>query len=68
MANASDPIALRAALRKEGYAAGARGLKRKDNPYPVPSFEALVWERGWADHRKKHPAGKRRGRSGGSLG
>jgi hypothetical protein len=35
MANAggSSPIALRAALRKEGYAAAARGLQRKDNPY-----------------------------------
>jgi hypothetical protein len=64
MANASssDRNAPRAALLKDGYAAAARGLKRKDNPYPVPSFEASAWECGWADHRKKHPAGKRRSR------
>jgi len=49
----------RAALHEEGYAAASRGLERKDNPYPVPSFEAVVWERGWANYRKKRSRKKR---------
>jgi hypothetical protein len=47
------------AVQQEGYSAGQRGVKRKDNPYPVPSHDALLWERGWADQRKKsRPRGK----------
>jgi len=49
----------RAALHDEGYAAAFRGLERKDNPYPVPSFESVVWERGWANFRKKRSRKKR---------
>ena len=33
-------------VQQEGYSAGQRGLTRKDNPYPVPRHDALVWERG----------------------
>ena len=40
-------------VQQEGYSAGQRGLKRKDNPYSIPSHDALVWERGWVDHLKK---------------
>ena len=36
--------------RQEGRLAGQGGLKSKDNPYPVPSHDALVWELA----RKKH--------------
>ena len=48
-----------AKARQEGYSAGGRGLKRKDNPYPVPSYEALAWEHGRSDHLKKS---RRRGK------
>jgi hypothetical protein len=49
----------RRTLQQEGYSAGQRGLKRKDNPYPIPSHDALIWERGWVDHLKKsRPRGK----------
>jgi hypothetical protein len=49
----------RRTVQQEGYSAGQRGLKRKDNPYPIPSHDALVWERGWVDHLKKsRPRGK----------
>jgi hypothetical protein len=61
MADGSNDVTAirRAALHEVGYAAASRGLKRKDNPYPVPSVEAVVWERGWADYRKKRVGKKR---------
>jgi len=61
MADGSNGVTAtrRAALHEEGYLAASRRLKRKDNPYPVPSFEAVVWESGWAGHRKKRLSKKR---------
>jgi hypothetical protein len=49
----TDIAPLKASVRKEGYLAGQRGLKAKDNPYPIPSHDALAWELGRSDHFKK---------------
>lgn len=38
---------------REGYLAGQRGLKSKDNPYPIPSRDALTWECARSDRLRK---------------
>ena len=50
---AMSDASLNTKVRQEGYLAGKRGLKAKDNPYPIPSHEALAWELGRSDHFKK---------------
>ena len=46
-------ISIDAAIRREGYLAGRRGLTDKDNPYPRATREALAWSLGMMDGRTK---------------
>jgi hypothetical protein len=52
-ARAMWDASLNTKLRQEGYLAGKRGLKAKDNPYPIPSHEALAWELGRSQQLKR---------------